>query len=218
MIDANGLVVQDNGDGGDSTCRTGVCMAQAAASGDMAKANAFADAVAKIDEVQPNVYVRYAPNPSYNIPSDFSRDQASRLMIGLGLAGRAEKVKAYYKKVCLNLFRHPNKDFLGLEEISNNIRTLKKWYCYPFLWVLDLALVFDVSVGMWNQAWDYQNLYISNLWLANHKYWTLPAWIAKKILNKTVAQQQLANNLNGSDPGLSCKEAYQADLWFLNNL
>ena len=217
MIDSNGLVVQDNGDGGDSTCRTGVCMAQAAASNDIAKANAFANAVAKIDEVQHNVYVRYAPTPAYNVPSDFSRDQASRLMIGFGLAGRLDKVRGYYKKVVMNWLRHPNGDFLGLEEISNNIRMLGSWWLYPLLLVLDLALVFDVTSGIYNQPWDYENLYMSNLWLANHKYWTPAAWLAKKLLNKTTAQQQLFGNL--ADPKINtCMEAYNADLWFLNNL
>lgn len=217
MIDSHGLVVQDNGDGGDCTCRTGVCMAQAAASGDMGKANAFADAVAKIDEVQPNVYVRYAPTPAYNIPSDFSRDQASRLMIGLGLAGRLDKVRGYYKKVVKNWLRHPNRDFIGLEEISANIRNLNKWWLYLLLPILDLALIYDVTSGMYNQPWDYQNLYISNLWLANHKYWTPVAWLANKLLNKTTAQQQLFGNLAAPTVN-TCMEAYNADLWFLNNL
>lgn len=223
MIDIHELIIQDDGQSssaGDCSNRTGTVMGYFAASGNLTQANLLVDAVATNLEIQPNIYVRYPFWPSYDIPSGFSRDQGSALMLGLGLAGQLSKVDGYYSILVKNWMRHPSGDIIGLQEISNLIRLFDKWYLYPILWSLDLGLVYNAIFMPITQPWDGQNLILPTLWYSNNKYWTPLAWIAKKILNKSTAITQVTNNLNNptNGPALMCTEAFTANVWFLNNL
>lgn len=216
-IDANGLVVQDSGDGGDTPCRTGLVIAYWAANSHAPSQNNFINSTQKWLRVKPNVYVRYPFNPSYDISSDFSRDQASRLMLGYGIAGRVDLVKGYYKLLLQNDCKHPNGDLIGSGEPILLIRALSLWYLWPLLWIMDIKFLYDVLFGI-KSATDYANLFIGDLWFAKNKYWTVWAWLAAKLCNKTLALSQLQANLANGNPATSCKEAYIANVWFLNNL
>lgn len=220
MIDkATGLIVQENGDQGDCPCRTGIYLAYLVST-NQSYAPVLAGDIEEYLEISPNVYVRYSLSPSYNVPSDFSRDQASRLFLGLGMLGLKSKVTGYYKKVFLNWFRHPNGDFLGLQEAANNIRNLNYWFLYPLLLGLDLAFLYDSLFTESTQPWDRMNLFLGDLYLANKKYPTPLSLLSRAILNRTTAAAQVTNNLNNpaNGPGLMCSQAYEANIWFLGNL
>lgn len=217
MIDANGLVVQEDGDGGDCPARCGVVLGylpntmsiQSRSSQELVLATQRNLMLTK------DVYFRYPIK--YNQTNDFSRDQASRLMLGYGIVGAIVPVKGYYKLLVKNWMRHQNNDLLGLGEPGNIIRSLSLWYLYPLLLAFDIKFLWDVTLGVKLQPWDYQNLYLMDLYYANKKYKTVWSWLASKLIDKTLAASQIYNNLK--DPkNNGCSEAYDANMFFLNNL
>src|SRR5579863_9572931 len=130
MVDSNGLYVETNGDGGDCPHRTGIMIAYKAF---MKQDTAPTIAAVHLHlEVQPHTYIRYPVQwPS---PADFSRDQASRLMLGFAAAGHKDLVKGYYLKLLKNGIKHPNGDYLGIGELNNIIRSLTPSLLYPLGW------------------------------------------------------------------------------------
>jgi hypothetical protein len=216
MIDqVTGLVVQNYSDQGDAPNRTGTCIGYFGAIKHDPSAQNFINAVLKYCQVAPNVYVRCSTNPSYNIPSDFSRDQGSQLMLGLGMAGRSDLVSGYYKLLVKNGFRHQNGDFIGSGEPGNIIRCMSWSWLKLFLWIFDIKFLYDVLIG-WRLQTDYDNLFVMGLWFAKNKYWTPWAWLAGKLYNKANARLRVIANLGDKTNG--CTEACVSDLWFIDNL
>lgn len=206
MIDVNGLYVEENGDGGDCPHRTGIMIMYFAVH-NLVDSLRVASNVFTYLRVMTNSYIRYPV--IYNAPKDFSRDQASRLMLGLGATGYLQAVKGYYNIVYSNKLRHPNDDLLGLEEIINLIRLFSLWYLYPLLILLDMKYFVDVIVRKYN-PWGYDALFLPDLYYAvKVKYWTPTAWLASKIYKLSDAEVQITANL--LDPNTNgCKEAGNA--------
>jgi hypothetical protein len=218
MIDVYGLVVQSDGDGGDCPCRCGVVIGyRVLENHDPAIADEILGATQKYLRDADGRYFRY-PNTKQWIsdPKEFSRDQASRLMLGYGIAGRKDLVKEYYLKVLKNYLRHPNKDIIGPGEIIAIIRTLSAWYLYPLLLILDLKFLGDIINYKW-QPWDIDNLFIMDLYYAQKKMWTPSAWLAAKLYDKDAAAKRVSHNL--LDISINpCVEAGAANLWFLKRM
>jgi len=214
MIDQYGLVVQEYSDGGDCPNRTGTCLGYFGAVKHDPSAQNFVSAVTKNLMPYTNVYWRYPTK--YNDIKDFSRDQASQLMLGLGMAGRSDLVAGYYQLLGHNNLRHQNGDFIGTGEPGNIIRCLGWSWLYPLLLIFDIKFLYDVLIGWRVQPWDYDNLFVMSLWFAKKKFWTPWAWLAAKLYNKDLAAARIRNNLG--DPVNGCKEACTSNLWFIANL
>jgi len=193
MISPLDLYVETNGDGGDCPNRCGIMLCYFGFTDNLPNQDLLVGSVLKNLMVSTNVYIRYPIE--WNKTSDFSRDQASRLMLGFGVTKRSELVKGYYKLLVKNWFRHQNGDFIGTGEPGNIIRGLNLWWMYPLLLVFDLKFLFDlyfrshtvtlspfkVTSGI---VWGYEGLYLPDLLYANKKYWTPWASLAKKMLNQ----------------------------------
>jgi len=212
MIDQFGLIVETNGDGGDCPCRCGVVIAHRSQTSDptsLVKATQF--------KLMPSNGVYYRYPTTYNQTNDFSRDQASRLMLGYGFAGFGSYVSEYYTKLTKNWFRHQNGDFMGTGEPGNIIRSTKSWYLYPLLLLLDVKFLVDIIAYKW-QGWDYDNLFIADLYFAKIRYPTPFAFIARKLYNKGLAAERVTKNLDSVNGNNGCAEALEANLWFLTQM
>lgn len=219
MIDQYGLIVQENGDGGDCPCRSGIVLAcHTAMNGRTSLVMLFAKIIITNLKLPGGQWVRYPV--TYAVPSDFSRDQASRLMLGLGYAGYAAQIEEYYAKLIRNWLRHPNGDFLGIGEVSNFIRLSNLWTCWPLLAFLDLNFLWSVLVAWRLNPWDADNLFIADLWLAQQRLGTPYSWLARQLYDKNKALARLTKNLADPEalPDLRCREAYEANCWFLRHL
>jgi len=204
MKDKYGLYVEANGDGGDCSHRCGIVLCgQVMKNQDTVE---LTTAIATHLEVSPNEYVRYPTQ--YNQPNDFSRDQASRLMLGLGMAGKLEKVKGYYKILFKNKLRHPNGDYIGTGEPGNIVRILSLWYLYPVLCFLDLKFFGDLISRKIN-PWGYDALYLPDLQYATHKYPTIPAILTSMMVRDFFLEDVTSQiSLNMLDPNNNpCVEA-----------
>jgi hypothetical protein len=191
MVDKYGLYVETNGDGGDCPNRTGIMIAYGALTNSINPRNII-DSVEHNLTTAPNVYFRYPIQ--WNQPSDFSRDQASRLMLGFGIAGQKDLVKGYYKLLLKNGLKHPNGDYIGIGEFNNLIRTFNCWYLYPLLVLLDVKFLGDM-IARHQNPWGYDALICEDLYWTKKKLWTPTGWIARMFYKTTDAKQQIYDNL-----------------------
>lgn len=130
--DNNNLIVQRDGDGGDTAGREGdYWFAQGLYNhGNPGEIYGF-DSVLTHLQVNPGVFVR---NPvHYNNPKDFSRDQTIPLILAMGEYRRYATLKCLFWNQFKNFGRYPNGDIAGPEDLGYYIRAFKAWYFYPVL-------------------------------------------------------------------------------------
>lgn len=182
-LDSNGLIVQTDGDGGDTAGREGDYWF---AWGLRVKHPNYHSGVFKMNldrlQVEPGVFVR---NPvQYNDPKDFSRDQTVPLILAMGEMEEHETLKLLLKKQVKNYFRYQNGD-LGLPgDLGYYIRALRSWWAYPFLLISDLQLLVNslirVIFGTNDNTSDDVNHTIGLL-QAQYVYPTPISYLARKI-------------------------------------
>ncbi len=196
MIDKLGLYVQADGGNGDSAHRTGLAMAIEALTGNTLQAEHICEHVLRYLEVEPGFFVRH-PAEHYEDwagdPSNFSRDQASRLILGFAVLGKKDPIKRWLRQMAKRVFFHQNnmnpvekkkrpRDIMAPGEWRNVIRGLGLWWAYPALLILDLFFIGDIYT---RSKWDGASLYVPDLKFALKKYWTPAAWIANKLNDRT---------------------------------
>jgi len=134
--DNNGLIVQRDGDGGDTAGREGDYFFHLGLTGYV---YTDFDRVLEALQVSPGVFIR---NPvHYNDPKDFSRDQTVPLILAMGEMGRTKVLKLLLKKQIKNYFRYQNNDIGAFSDVGYYIRAFKAWYLYPVLVLTDLQLI-----------------------------------------------------------------------------
>lgn len=211
MIDTLGLYVETDGDGGDCPNRTGIMLCHASFNGMLVEPIVHA-----IDDhlhVGNDQYIRYPVK--WNDPKDFSRDQASQLMLGFLTSTYGMYAKAYYKICLKNFGRHPNGDLVAPGEVANIIRGLKAWYLYPLLLILDLKFLGDLIARKYS-PWGYDALLLPSLYFASRKYRTPGGFLARLLYKRSDAMQQIYNNLinpatNGCvEAGAALQEMFKA--------
>ena len=205
MIDQYGLYVQADGDGGDCPHRCGIMLAYFATT-----TGAYRKLITNIykylEPGKPLEFIRYPDK--WNDPKDFSRDQASRLMLGLGMSKETAVVRDYYRKVIENGCKHPNGDYLGTGEPGNIIRLLNMWYLYPALLFLDVKFLFDL-ISRKIIPWGYDALFLPDLYYSKIKYPTPAVWLTifiYKFFFKNDVEKQIRANLIDSENN-PCVEA-----------
>lgn len=215
MISNLCLVVQEDGDGGDCPNRTGTVLGAYAYMNFKSVSLLLRATQVSLRDDQGR-YIRYPT--TWNDPKDFSRDQASRLMLGYFMAGALGHADNYYRSMNYRC-AHPNGDLIGVGEIVNIFRS-HSLLAYPFLLILDVKYLWDVLVSWRLNNWDADNLFVMDLFWAQKRMPTPFAWLAKKLYNKKLAKKRVAFNLNapGAAPGLRCLEAYLANIYFLDNM
>lgn len=186
MMDLNGLYVQADGDGGDSAHRTGLMAGLTKLTG--YNGSLIIGTILAYLEVGPGIYIRH---PSYNDPSDFSRDQASRIIFGYAVCRYKKSIRRWLKAMARRWFFHQNGDIMAPGEWRNVIRGLELWWAYPLLLILDLFFIGDVYL---RKPWDGVSLYVPDLKFALKKYWTPSAWLANKLNNRTPWLEEALNN------------------------
>ena len=137
-LDSNGLIVQADGDGGDTAGREGDYWFAWGLGPFTYTSEIFKMNLDRL-QVSPGVFVR---NPvHYNDPKDFSRDQTVPLILAMGVMGEHETLKLLLKKQIKNYFRYQNGDIGLLGDLGYYIRAFNAWWAYPVLLVGDLQLL-----------------------------------------------------------------------------
>lgn len=139
--DSYGLIVQTDGDGGDTAGREGdfwffegVMNGQAICHRDLS----FKDVLFLL-QVGAGVFVR---NPvHYNDPNDFSRDQTIPLILAMGEKKEYNILKLLLENQVKRFFRYQNGDIGFVEDLGYYIRAFNSWYAYPLLLLGDMQML-----------------------------------------------------------------------------
>lgn len=149
-FDSNGLIVQTDGDGGDTAGREGdYWFAQALYSHGPHGLNASQleefDRVIELLQPSPGIFVRnptrnpvVPPAKAWNDPSDFSRDQTIPIILALGEMGHADVLKKLFWQQLKRYTLYQNGDIATPQDLGYYIRANREWYLYPLLFIGDL--------------------------------------------------------------------------------
>lgn len=182
QFDEHGLIVQADGDGGDTAQRTGMFYF---VYDDPAS---FARALDQL-EVRPGVYVRHPHQHGFRSdPREFSRDQQRALVIALGAYGMTARLWRMTKEHVKRLGKYQNKDFVGPSHVGEYIRAYGTSYLYPVLLVTDFALLLNSAriaiVHRYDPGHSDDNNHVMSLAQARYVMPTPASWLARKIYKK----------------------------------
>lgn len=188
--DINGLIVQQNMDGGDTAGREGdYWFAEALYSKLLNKGISFDSSRVEFKRIltllqpRPGVFVR---NPiQYNNPKDFSRDQTIPLILAMGEMHEYTTLYRLFEKQIDNNFRYQNGDIGFFQDFGYYIRACYCWYFYPILFLGDFCILIE-SVIRCIQGKDPNNVsddinHTLVLLQAQHNLETPISWLARKI-------------------------------------
>ncbi len=208
MIDKLGLYVQANGDVGDSSHRTGLAASLLCMLGFRRESNDIIYNILSNLEISDGIYIRH-PESEFSewahLPTNFSRDQASRVILAYAVNGNSackSAIRRWLLAMAKRGFFHQNHmdpvdkvlrppDIMSPGEWRNVIRGLDLWWAYPALLLLDLFFIGDIY---FRKPWDGASLYVPDLKFALMKYWTPSAWIANKLNDRTPWLKEVLNN------------------------
>jgi hypothetical protein len=179
QFDSLQLIVQADGDGGDTAQRTGMFyyVHQDAA--------AFTHALDQL-EIQPGIYIRHPHQIDYRSdPSRFSRDQQRPLVIAMGKYRMNDRLWRLAKAHLMRLGKYQNFDFAGPSHVGEYVRAFRARALYPLLFVTDLGLVFDsidlAVTSQFNPDSTDDNNHVLALLQAQDIMSTPVSWVARKI-------------------------------------
>lgn len=201
----DGVVVQNDGDSGDTAQRCGTVVSLIKLMG--FDPDSFGISYQKMISQLKVGHGRYRRSPFdgwYSDPTNLSRDQLSILMLAMALVGDKKELKEASKEIAMrggfmqNMLRgadDPERrwkcpDFMTPGLLAVIIRGLDAWYLYPILCILDVFYMFDLIFRKYH-LWDADNMLAQNLWYARSKYPTPAIYITLKLYVKTDYLEQL---------------------------
>lgn len=166
--DEYGLIVQADGDGGDTCQRTGMYwFGRFLNDGKWLESTAWAFMAEAVKlEVEPGILVRHPHQQNFRPPETFrsdprttSRDQQDPLVVALGaleptnFGGKKSLLTRIFKKHMSRwymAFKYQNADIANPSTWSVYIRAFNAKWAYPFLFLADLGFLFG-SLIVWTQ-------------------------------------------------------------------
>jgi len=138
FYDQNKLIVQQDGDGGDTAGREGdYWVMHALTRIAVLERPTFSEVLEKL-QVAPGTYVR---NPEkYNAPNDFSRDQTVPLIVAMGLHREYGHLQKLMKEQLKRATFYQNGDMALPQDWGYYIRAFRFWPLYPVLMLGDAFL------------------------------------------------------------------------------
>jgi hypothetical protein len=134
-LDEYGLIVQADGDGGDTAQRTGMYYY-------LQDDPAGFEKALDLLEVHPGIFVRHPQQDDFRSdPREFSRDQQRPLVIALGKYKMRDRLWRMLRGHVLRLGKYQNMDFIGPVGVGEYIRSFEAKPLYPALVITDLCLL-----------------------------------------------------------------------------
>ncbi len=174
-----GLIVQSDGDGGDTAQRTGMYYYL------NNDAEGFQKALDHL-EIHPGIYVRHPSQDGFRSdPRRFSRDQQRPLIIAMGKYGMQARLWRMTLGHIARLGKYQNLDFISPVGVGEYVRALDLKILYPLLLVTDACLVLSslhlVSVASIDPNDVDDNNHAMTLLQAQEAMPTPAGWFALKI-------------------------------------
>jgi hypothetical protein len=195
-FDIYNLIVQSDGDGGDTAQRTGMFFY---VHGDRL---AFEAALNRL-EMSPGIYARHPYQEGFRSnPARFSRDQQRPLVIALGKYRMYDRLKRLTVEHVKRFGKYQNLDFIGPTNISEYIRAFRAQALYPVLYFSDLGLLTDsilnVASSYFNRDQTDDNNHVLTLLQSQDIMPTPVSWLARKIY-KYFRARNFGNTILGED-------------------
>lgn len=140
-FDKYGLVIQTDGDGGDSGARTGLFYFLNTLQG--IDASYMFQWTLKYVTVSKDPLTLFRNPVNYTDPKDFSRDQTNPLLMAMGALDLPDLLKSWWKGLIGRWGFYQNGDFAGPQDWGMYFRARKMKLAYPFLLFSDLFLVLN---------------------------------------------------------------------------
>jgi len=177
-FDAHDLIVQADGDGGDTAQRTGMFYYL---SHDPER---FAQALDLL-EVYPGIYVRHPAQEGFRSdPGRFSRDQQRPLIIALGKYGMTNRLWRMFSGHVLRMGKYQNMDVIGPIGIGEYIRAFDAKILYPLLLATDINLFLSSFYLVIEASFDPDNVddnnHVMTLLQARDVMPTPLSWLARQ--------------------------------------
>lgn len=209
--DSNGLIVQLDGDGGDTAGREGDYWFFVGVNKYFCSRN-FKDVLFML-QVNAGEFIR---NPvHYNDPKDFSRDQTVPLILAMGEMKEYNILKLVFWKQVRNWFRYQNGDIGFLGDFGYYIRAFRWGWLYPVLLISDIQLLMNSFIrvirGSDTNTSDDIN-HTLGLIQAQNIYATPISWVARlvyKWLRRGGVQKAWDNYFNPKSNANSFNEMYR---------
>lgn len=185
-LDAKGLIVQADGDGGDTLQREGFWYEGAFLNPIYPTIPGMLDYNSALSILTTsNGFTRYWQTP-YNDPSDTSRDQLVSNIRAWGYYGYKGDLEYIFNQAIKNWSRFPNGDIVFINDYARFIRAFRAWWLYPLLPLFDVPLVINSIIRCIKGALNYDDVgddinHIGDLAQAQHTYATPVSWLARKI-------------------------------------
>lgn len=185
-LDNRGLIVQRDGDGGDTLMRMGFWYEVQRSYGNPIGLASYGLSLCFLsDRIG---YLRRYPDAPYNDPKDVSRDQMVSNIRCMGYLNMPCTLRFILKDIIKNFSRYPNGDIAFLQDYGRFIRALNKKFLRPILWVTDLQLLGSSLVRTILSYYDKTDKYvgddlhqIGDLYQAQQRMPTLWSYLARKI-------------------------------------
>jgi hypothetical protein len=144
-LDSKGLIVQSNGDGGDTLQREGFWYEGLFLNPMYPIINSMLSYEPALNELLYSAgYARYWQAP-YNDPTDTSRDQlvSNIRIVGYNVHNNGFKyiIKYILFSILKNWSRFPNGDIAFINDYGRFIRAFRCWWLYPVLFLCDIPIV-----------------------------------------------------------------------------
>lgn len=197
--DKYGIIVQADGDRGDSASRCGIyyTLRKLVEPREKTLRYKFQNCLDKL-QVAKDTYVRHPDNktpysngqlPQEYIadPKRFSRDQQSPLMVGLGFYDTSRSnLNGMFIAQLKRFGKFQNKDISGPQEVSTYIRAYNAWYLYPVLLLTDLAMLVNSGIRVVKRHLNPDDTSddVVTMLLTIQAYYRLPtpvSWLSRKL-------------------------------------
>lgn len=149
-LDNLNLIVQKNGDGGDTLQRTGFYFLPGIIKNNLNDKLLYLES---LEKMWPDKTLPPLRHPiQYPDPKDVSRDQLTPNIVTLGFLKMDKYICFIFIIIIKNLFRYPNNDLMSPENLGQFIRGMLnaknfKWFLfYPLIWLGDLFMLLGVII------------------------------------------------------------------------
>jgi hypothetical protein len=212
-ISKTGMLAQADNDLGDSSHRTGLYVAinmllalKTKNENYESVATFFLKVLRHNCHIGKGIHIRHPANTITtwtHLPSNFSRDQASRVMLAYALCEQQGWLWQWLGSMAKRLFTHQNykdpsnnklrpPDIMAPGEWRNLIRGLNLWPLYPILVLLDAIFILDLYT---RSKWDGGSLILPDMYYASLKYPTPFGILALYLaLNHTSIKEEILHN------------------------
>jgi hypothetical protein len=149
-FDKHHLIVQPNGDGGDTAQRTGMYyyllwvweqMGLSILGWPLPLPEDFERALRKLEINETGIFIRHPD--MWNSPSDFSRDQQTPLIIAMGAYKSYDRLERMFATHTVRFGKYQNFDFSSPESLGFYIRAFRLKWAYPILFIGDLFMLLN---------------------------------------------------------------------------